>query len=223
LARVLLVDSDPSVRATLRSVLEPAGHVVGEYEEGKTALDAVRSEPPDAVLSEVDLPDQPPFELLRELATATATRVVVVSARAAEIDRVVAFELGVDDYVTKPFSAREVVLRVAAVLRRTDGEMTQRFGPLAIDRAAARVSIDGNAISLTRTELALLVNLVDAAGGARTRAQLVNDLFGGDESRAGERAIDSHVKRLRAKLGPLQNIVETVKGVGYRFGGVQER
>ncbi len=214
---MLVVDADSTSRGVLVCALERAGHVVREHASGAEALATARAERPEAVIAEIDLPDLAPFELLRSLDAPNATRVLVASARSAEVDRVVAFELGVDDYVTKPFSVRELVLRVAAVLRRSDRESAFRIGPLVVDRAAARVSLDGRDVALTRRELAILLDLTDAAGGVRTRAELLRHALAADDMLTSERAVDSHVKRMRAKLGAAAAVVETVKGVGYRL------
>jgi DNA-binding response OmpR family regulator len=216
-ARVLLAFSNLDVRASARGALERAGHAVAEETNGPDALAAARRDGPDVVLTEVDLPGHRPFELVRELGPAVATRVIVVSARTAEADRIVAFELGADDYVPQPFSVRELVLRVAAVLRSGSSESLQRVGDLVIDRAAARASVGGATLALTRAELAILVDLVDARGGVRTRVELLRDALRDGDAKASERAIDSHVKRLRAKLGASAGLVETVTGVGYRL------
>ncbi len=203
------------MRAALRSTLEEAGHTVAERAAGPDALAAAQKDGFDVVLTEIDLPGLAPFEIVRAIGPVAATRVIVVSARTAEMDRVVAFELGADDFVAQPFSPREVALRVQAVMRGGGGDSpVQRVSDLVIDRAAARVSKDGRALPLTRAELAILLDLVDARGGVRTRAQLLGDAVG---HRASERAIDSHVKRLRAKLGSSASLVETVTGVGYRL------
>ncbi|HEY8076530.1 MAG TPA: response regulator [Labilithrix sp.] len=216
MARVLLSFPDASVSETLRSILEGSGHVVVERAMGPDALTAAREDGFDVVLTEIDLPGLAPFELVRAIGPAPATRLVVVSARNSEVDRVVAFELGADDFVPQPFSPREVALRVAAVLRGAAGDSpVQRVSDLVIDRAAARVSKGGRSLPLTRAELAILLDLVDARGAVRTRAQLLGDTLG---AHASERAIDSHVKRLRAKLGSSAGLVETVTGVGYRLG-----
>jgi DNA-binding response OmpR family regulator len=216
-ARVLLAFSNVDVRLAARGALERAGHAVAEETNGPDALVAARRDGPDVVLTEVDLPGHEPFELVRALGPAVAIRVIVVSARTAEVDRVVAFELGVDDYVPHPFSVRELVLRVAAVLRGASGESAQRVGELVIDRAAARASLGGATLALTRAELAILADLVDARGAVRTRTELLREALRDGDAKASERAIDSHVKRLRAKLGTSAGLVETVTGVGYRL------
>ncbi len=218
MARVLLAFAEPSIRETLRGALASAGYEVVERASGADAIATVRQSFHDVVVGEIDMPGVAAFELVREIASLGPTRVIVASARAAEVDRVVAFELGADDYVTLPVSARELVLRVGAILRgRAEERPVERLGDLEIDRGAARVLRGGIELPLTRGELSVLLDLLDARGGVRTRAQLLRETLG-DDGKTSERAVDTHVKRLRAKLGASAYLIETVLGVGYRLG-----
>jgi two-component system phosphate regulon response regulator PhoB len=217
MARALLALPDPTVRVALRTALEAAGHVVAERASGPDAAGAALRDMPDVLLTEIDLPGHPAFALLREIGAARLTRIIVMSARAEEVDRIVAFELGADDYVRQPFSIREIVLRVAAVLRAPDGRALEHVGELVLDRAAPRLSRCGASIPLTRGELRIFLDLVDARGAVRTRTQLLREALGEDRPAVNGRSIDTHVKRLRGKLGRAADLVETVQGVGYRL------
>jgi two-component system phosphate regulon response regulator PhoB len=176
------------------------------------------------VLLDSDLPDMPLGEVCGVLAAQPETRaipIVVLSRRSDEIDRILGFELGASDYVVKPYSLRELVLRVAAILRRSrpapPSSDTLDLGRLKIDRAAYCVWVDGQEIDLTLMELNLLIALGEGRSRVQTRAALLGAVWGIDAD-IPTRTIDTHVKRLRDKLGPLGEHVETVRGIGYRLG-----
>jgi two-component system phosphate regulon response regulator PhoB len=169
------------------------------------------------------LPDLPGSEVCRQLRSDPALRdlpVLLLTAKAEEIDRVVGFELGADDYVTKPFSPRELVLRIQAILRRATGERATggvlERGALLLDAERHRCTVEGVEIQLTAKEFRLLEALMSRPGRVLSRQQLLDDVWGSDIS-VTERTIDTHLKRLREKLGPAGDQIETVRGVGYRF------
>ncbi len=224
MARVLVVEDETDLQQVLEYNLKQAGHEVSIASRGSEALRLVREQRPDLVLLDLMLPDMLGTEICRALKGAPETRaipVMMVTAKGEEIDRVVGFELGADDYVVKPFSVRELLLRVSAVLRRAQApadEESIEFGVLRIDRAAHRVWIHGEEVELTPLEFRLLVTLYERRNRVQSRGSLLDDVWD-MHSELTTRTVDTHVKRLREKLGDARNYVETVRGVGYRFVG----
>jgi two-component system phosphate regulon response regulator PhoB len=222
--RVLVVDDEPDIVRVLDFALKQAGFEVESAADGSTALQRVRERPPEAVLLDLMLPDLPGTEVCRQLKSSNKTSqipVIMLTARGDEVDRVVGFELGADDYIVKPFSVREVVLRVRAVLRRgTAGDTGQKprdaLGPLKLDFDAHRCFVDGEEIELTALEFRLLATFLERAGRVQSREQLLRDVW----EMAGDlqtRTVDTHVKRLREKLKGGRELIETVRGLGYRM------
>ena len=226
MARVLVIEDDADLREILHYNLGAAGHQVRTAATGREGLRLAREQSPDVVLLDLMLPDVNGTIVCKQLKsdalTATA-RVVIVSARGEEIDRVVGFEIGADDYVVKPFSVRELILRIQAVLGRTQATPTNvvTFGSLRLDRDAHRVWIDGTEILLTALEFKLLITLHDRQNRAQSRRQILTDVWG-IEPDVETRTVDTHVKRLREKLGSAGKYVQTVRGVGYRFSADPE-
>lgn len=224
MSTVLVVEDDRDIRELLRRYLERAGHAVLTTGSGLEALRLVEASHVDLVLLDLGLPDLDGIEVLAS-ARRVNLPVVVLSARSTVEERINGLTAGADDYVTKPFSPTEVVLRVAAVLARasgttsrTDGSVSFGGGRLQIDAAQRAVSVDGVGLELTPTEWGILKALADAPGRVFSRYELVNRVRG-YEFAGYERSIDSHVKNLRHKLGPLGGqAVRTVVGVGYRLG-----
>ncbi len=223
MARILAIEDERDLQEVLAYNLQAAGHEVTAALTGRDGLARARAQPPELVLLDLMLPDLPGFEVCRALKADPSTRgvpVVVLTARGEEIDRVVGFELGVDDYVVKPFSVRELVLRVGAVLRRSQGAAeaapASSFGRLRVDRGAHRVFVDGAEVELTLLEFKLLVALFDRRDRVQTRDGLLDEVWGVTAD-VTTRTVDTHVKRLREKLGRAGDYVETVRGVGYRF------
>jgi two-component system phosphate regulon response regulator PhoB len=221
MARILLVEDESDLREVLEYNLARAGHRVEMAANGRDALRLARLAPPDVVLLDLMLPDMPGTEVFRALKRDPATqgaRIVMVTAKGEEVDRIVGFELGADDYVTKPFSVRELLLRVQAVLRRAHAETSTalEIGSLRIDRTAHRVTVEGREIQLTTLEFKLLVTLLERQDRVQTRGVLLADVWG-FSSELASRTVDTHVKRLREKLGAASQYIETVRGVGYRM------
>jgi two-component system phosphate regulon response regulator PhoB len=222
MARLLIVEDDRDLQRILQINFELAGHLVQTAGAGGQALDQIHVQHPDLVLLDLMLPDTSGTEVCKALRSDLATRnlpIVMLTAKAEEIDRVVGLELGADDYITKPFSMRELILRVEAILRRatvtTEDDLIQ-FGALRIHRQAHRVWVDQQEIELTALEFRLLVTLYDLRNRVRSRMALLNAVWG-VETDITTRTVDTHVKRLREKLGQAGTYVETVRGVGYRF------
>jgi DNA-binding response OmpR family regulator len=224
-ATVLLVEDERKLRELVRSYLERAGFIVLSTESGAEALTMAASVSPDLVVLDLGLPDVPGETVARELRSAGATPILMLTAKSAEEDRIRGLELGADDYVTKPFSPRELVLRVQAILRRggpatEQGTSSYGDGAMIIDEPRRLVTVRGTAVELTPTEWGVLVALAAVPGRVYSRFELINRVRG-YEFEGYERTVDSHVKNLRRKIeedpGSPQ-IVQTVLGGGYRLG-----
>jgi two-component system phosphate regulon response regulator PhoB len=227
MARVLVVEDERDLQEVVGYNLRELGYEVVVSERGGPVAAMVREQRPDLVILDLMLPDISGLEVCRNLKSDPATRsipVVMVTAKGAEVDRVVGFELGADDYVVKPFSVRELLLRIQAVLRRSQTApnlapvTTINFGRLRIDREAPSVLVDEQEVTLTALELRLLCTLYERRNRVQSRAVLLDDVW----SVSGEnatRTVDTHVKRLREKLGPVGTYIETIRGIGYRFVG----
>ena len=229
--RVLVVEDEPDLRELLTYNLTAAGFNVQASETGTKGLAAVRQFAPDVVLLDLMLPDIPGTEVCRRIrggeAGARQPAVMMLTAKVEEIDRIVGFELGADDYVVKPFSVRELVLRVGAILRSrrpgggneaTDQSHRRRYtvGPLDLDVDGHHVFVGGEEIHVSTLEMRLLVYLVEHRGRVRSREHLLEDVWGYRPD-VSTRTIDTHVKRLRDKLRDAGSLVETVRGAGYRL------
>ena len=220
---ILLVDDEPKIRELARDYLEHAGFAVETAADGRAALVSARTRLPDLIVLDLGLPEIDGLEVIRTLRRDSSVPIVVLTARDDEIDKLLGLELGADDYVTKPFSPRELVARIKAVLRRSepadDAGDVIRAGEVTLDVPRMRVEVAGRAVELTPTEFALLATLARRPGRIFTRGQLLDALRGVDFE-SYERAIDTHVKNLRRKLEPdprVPRYVLTVYGVGYRF------
>jgi two-component system alkaline phosphatase synthesis response regulator PhoP len=220
---ILVVDDEPKIVKQARDYLERSGYRVLEAGDGKTALAQARHERPDLVVLDLNLPGMDGLDVCRALRRESDVPIIMLTARVDETDRLIGLELGADDYITKPFSPRELVARVRAVLRRVQGGIRQpgliRAGELEIDLHGYRVSRGGEPIHLTRSEFNLLAVLAQHPGQTFSRAQLL-DRVHGVAYEGFDRSIDAHVKNLRRKLEPdpaEPRYVLTVYGVGYRF------
>jgi two-component system phosphate regulon response regulator PhoB len=221
-ARVLVVEDETDLASVLDYSLRQAGHAVQTTSSGKDALLRAAQWLPELILLDLMLPDMGGAEVCRQLKRAASTRqipVIMVTARGEEIDRVVGLELGAEDYVVKPFSVRELLLRVQVVLRRGEAPApvtVREMGVLRVDPAAHRVTVDGTHVHLTPMEFRLLTTLMNAGERVQTRDTLLTDVW---EMAAGinTRTVDTHVKRLRQKLGAAGMYIHSVRGVGYRF------
>ena len=224
-SQVLIIEDEPDLRKTIDYNLTKESFKVvqaGSIEEGEKAL---TSNQIDVIILDLMLPDGSGLTLCRDIKSDDKTKhipIIILTAKTEEVDRVVGFELGADDYVTKPFSVRELILRVKAILKRgptsnnnsEDDEYS--FGELTLNFEAHQAYINGNEISLTALEFRLLKHLIDRKGRVQTRDQLLEDVWG-YSSDVTTRTVDTHIKRLREKLGSVGNHIQTIRGVGYRF------
>jgi DNA-binding response OmpR family regulator len=227
--RVLVVDDEPKITQVVADYLRTAGFTVTTAANGTIAISAARAEPPDLVVLDLGLPGMDGLDVARELRRGSAMPIIMLTARGAEADRVVGLELGADDYIVKPFSPRELLARIRAVLRRVDGAAvgSERFaiGDVAIDTARREVTVLGRRVDLTATEFDLLVPLARQPGRVFTRGQLLDALHG-VVVESYERTVDAHVKNIRRKLEPHPHeprYLLTVHGVGYRFAEGERR
>jgi two-component system phosphate regulon response regulator PhoB len=222
--RVLVVDDEADIVALVAYHLARAGYRVSTAGSGTEALDAAQRERPALIVLDLMLPGMSGYDVLRELRSGDGTRdvaVLMLTARREEQDRIEGLSLGADDYLTKPFSPQELVLRVAAILRRVGAggaSATDRIhlGALEIDKGAHTVRVAGDAIDLTPTEFKLLLTLAERRGRVQARALLLQTVWDAAPD-IQTRTVDMHVQRLRTKLGPAGDLIETVRGFGYRL------
>jgi two-component system OmpR family response regulator len=226
MAHILVADDDGHIREVVRYALERAGHKVTEANNGAVALQRFAAEAPDLIVLDILMPEDDGLSVCRQIRAHSKVPIIFLSSRDEELDRVLGLELGADDYVTKPFSPRELTARVAAVLRRVVADASFRegsrsellvHGPLVIDLGRHTCTYREQPVTLTVTELELLVALVRAPGRVIERGDLVRRAYGEDHH-ITERTVDSHVRRIRQKLGALgADPIETVYGLGYRM------
>lgn len=221
--RILVVDDEPDALEILGFKLKEAGFIPLFAKDGVKAIASARDERPALIVLDLMLPEIDGLEVCRVLRRDPATAaipIIMLTARAAEMDRVIGLELGADDYVTKPFSPRELVLRIRKLLARAksgDEPLAQlRFGALEIDVPRHEVTLEGKPIDLTATEFKLLEILARRRGRVQTRDRLLQDVWGYDNP-IDSRTVDTHMRRLREKIGSAADYLETIRGVGYRF------
>src|SRR5688500_10521486 len=224
LGLVLVIEDEVDLASTLEYNLKTEGYQPRVAHTAKQGLDAASIDPlPDVIVLDLMLPDLPGTEVCRRLRENDRTRdipIIMCTAKGSEIDRVVGFEVGADDYVVKPYSVRELLLRVRALLRRAQKSEAEpellRFGRLRVDRESHRAWVDDKEIALTALEFRLLYAFMSRRGRVQTRDALLSDVWG-IEADVTTRTVDTHVKRLREKLGDAGAYIETLRGVGYRF------
>src|SRR6266513_173693 len=220
--KILIVEDETDVADLLSLNLRKAGFRVSTAGDGASGLQKARDDRPDFIILDLMLPKMSGLEVCRILKSDTATAqlpILMLTAKAEEIDRIVGLEFGADDYVTKPFSLREVVLRIRAIMRRGEAKQVDErltAGLITIDPARHEVSVNGKRINLTSLEFKLLRTLMQRRGRVQARDRLLNDVWG-YESVIDTRTVDTHVRRLRKKLGKAANVIESVRGFGYRM------
>ncbi len=221
--KILVADDEPDVLQLVSMNLKNAGFNVLKAEDGMTALTLAREAAPALIVLDLMLPEMSGLEVCKVLKKEPGTAqipIIMLTAKAEEVDRIVGLELGADDYLTKPFSPRELVLRVKSVMRRAQGAGETgdllTLGPIRIDRARYEITVEGKPVEFTATEFKLLTLLIERRGRVQSRDTLLNDVWG-YESAIDTRTVDTHVRRVREKLGKTADCIETVRGFGYRI------
>ena len=222
--KILIIEDEPDIRKTLEYNISREGYEVISASSLSKGREKLESASFSLLLLDLMLPDGSGLDLCRELKqdkSLSSMPVIILTAKDDEVDKVVGFELGADDYVTKPFSVRELILRVKAVLKRGERksdnmEVQRQFGELKIDVDSHEVFVNDEQVSLTALEFKLLRQLVDRRGRVQSRDQLLSDVWG-YSSDVTTRTVDTHIKRLREKLGDMGKYVQTIRGVGYKF------
>ncbi len=228
--RILVVDDEPDIVALVAYHLAKSGYRVSTASTGADALRLAQQERPALLVLDLMLPGLSGFDVLEQIRAADATRgvgVLMLTARREEPDRIRGLALGADDYLTKPFSPQELVLRVGAILRRVNASAATtvdlvEIGPIQIDRAAHRVLVDGNEVELTPTEFRLLLTLAERRGRVQARAHQLETVWDAAPD-IQTRTVDMHIQRLRTKLGAAGDLIETVRGFGYRLHAAATR
>ncbi|MEJ2084157.1 MAG: response regulator [Acidobacteriota bacterium] len=222
--KILIVEDEQAISEVLQYNLVKEGYEVELEYRGDTALDKIRTSPPNLILLDLMLPGLDGLEICRILKRDQRTAdvpLIVLTAKGEEVDRIVGLELGADDYITKPFSPREVVLRIKAVLRRSESPESEapealEVGALQLDVPGHRLLLEGNEVPLTATEFRLLRILMERCNRVQTREKLLTDVWQYSED-VDSRTVDTHIRRLRRKLGSEAQRIDTVIGVGYRM------
>jgi DNA-binding response OmpR family regulator len=218
--KILIIEDETDVADLLTLNFRKAGFRVSTAANGASGLQKARDDRPDFIILDLMLPKMSGLEVCRILKSDTATSqipILMLTAKAEEVDRIVGLEFGADDYVTKPFSPREIVLRIRAILRRGETpDESLKAGPISIDAARHEVRVDGKPVHLTSLEFKLLRTLLQRHGRVQDRDRLLNEVWG-YESVIDTRTVDTHVRRLREKLGKAGDAIETVRGFGYRL------
>ena len=221
--KILVADDEADVLNLVCNNLKSAGFTPLQADDGPSALEQARANLPALIVLDLMLPGMSGLEVCKALKVEPATKnipILMLTAKAEEVDRILGFELGADDYMTKPFSPRELVLRVQSVLRRATAQPEKaevlKLGDIVVDRTRHTVAVKGKELELTATEFKLLSTLIERRGRVQSRDVLLNDVWG-YESVIDTRTVDTHVRRLREKLGKASDCIETIRGFGYRM------
>ena len=222
--KILIIEDEPDIRKTLEYNISREGYKVVSASSLSEGKDQINLSDFSLILLDLMLPDGSGLDLCREIKSdkdKSSTPIIILTAKDDEVDKVVGFELGADDYVTKPFSVRELILRIKAILKRGESknetvEVQRQFGELTMDIDSHEVFVNSEQIILTALEFRLLRQLVDRRGRVQSREQLLSDVWG-YSAEVTTRTVDTHIKRLREKLGTMGKYVQTIRGVGYKF------
>ena len=220
---IYIVEDEPDIRETLAYNLSQEGFKVSEFSDAESCLNKIQKKKPDLLILDLMLPGMSGLDLCKKIRTDESLQnlaIIMLTAKGEEVDRIIGFELGADDYVTKPFSVRELILRVKVILKKqtdtTENNELVEFGPIKLNLDAHEVLINDDEIILTALEFKLLKHLIQRRGRVQTRDQLLGDVWG-YSSEITTRTVDTHIKRLREKLGTVGDYIQTVRGVGYRL------
>jgi len=220
---IYIVEDEPDIRETLAYNLSQEGFKVSEFSDAESCLNKIQKKKPDLLLLDLMLPGMSGLDLCKEIRADINLKnlaIIMLTAKGEEIDRIIGFELGADDYVTKPFSVRELILRVKVILKKqtesVESDESIEFGPIKLNLDAHEVLINNDEIVLTALEFKLLKHLIKRRGRVQTRDQLLGDVWG-YSSEVTTRTVDTHIKRLREKLGTVGDYIQTIRGVGYRL------
>ena len=220
---IYIVEDQPDIRETLAYNLSQEGFKVSEFSDAESCLDKIQKKKPDLLILDLMLPGMSGLDLCKQIRADKSLQnlaIIMLTAKGEEVDRIIGFELGADDYVTKPFSVRELILRVKVILKKqtdtTENNELVEFGPIKLNLDAHEVLINDDEIILTALEFKLLKHLIQRRGRVQTRDQLLGDVWG-YSSEITTRTVDTHIKRLREKLGTVGDYIQTVRGVGYRL------
>ncbi len=218
-----IVEDEPDIRETLAYNLSQEGFKVSEFSDAESCLDKIQKKKPDLLILDLMLPGMSGLDLCKQIRADKSLQnlaIIMLTAKGEEVDRIIGFELGADDYVTKPFSVRELILRVKVILKKqndaAENNELVEFGPIKLNLDAHEVLINDDEIILTALEFKLLKHLIQRRGRVQTRDQLLGDVWG-YSSEITTRTVDTHIKRLREKLGTVGDYIQTVRGVGYRL------
>ena len=219
--RLLIVDDEEKIREVIKEYAEFSGYEAEEAADGMSAIGMVKLNDYDLIIMDIMMPKLDGFSAVKEIQKIKKIPVIMLSARGEEYDKLFGFELGIDDYVVKPFSPKELMARVNAVLSRVDasekaGAVTERFDGLEVNFAARTITVDGKRVELTPKEYDLLFYMIQNKNIALSRDKLLSDIWGYDFF-GDDRTIDTHVKNLRNNLGPYRKFIVTLRGVGYKF------
>ena len=224
MAKILVVDDEAKIRMIIKEYAEFEGYEVAEAADGMEAVDKAKSDSFDIIIMDVMMPRLDGYSAVKEINKSKKTPVIMLSARGEEYDKLFGFEIGVDDYVVKPFSPKELMARIKAVLNRSNGTKQQedviRYQGLTINFTAREVTIDGEKANMTPKEYDLLFYLVRNMNIALSREKLLEEVWGFDFY-GDDRTVDTHIKMLRNSLGPYRNLIVTLRGMGYKFEKIQ--
>ena len=223
LKQIYIVEDEPDIRETISYNLTQEGFKVHEFSDAESCLEKLKNHKPNLLILDLMLPGISGLDLCKHIRSTNELNmisIIMLTAKSEEVDRILGFELGADDYVTKPFSIRELILRVKVILKKNT-EMTHmseliEFGPISLNLDAHEVTVENKEINLTALEFKLLKHLMDRKGRVQTRNQLLGDVWG-YSSEVTTRTVDTHIKRLREKLGNVGKYIQTIRGVGYRL------
>ena len=220
---IYIVEDEPDIRETLAYNLSQEGFKVSEFSDAESCLNKIQKKKPDLLILDLMLPGMSGLDLCKQIRADKSLQnlaIIMLTAKGEEVDRIIGFELGADDYVTKPFSVRELILRVKVILKKqidaVENNELVEFGPIKLNLDAHEVLINDDEIILTALEFKLLKHLIQRRGRVQTRDQLLGDVWG-YSSEITTRTVDTHIKRLREKLGTVGDYIQTVRGVGYRL------